>query len=161
MVAWSRGDGNPTGLFFVCWKGMLYCRTTLLACWLLVAFSLQAQAQDATLDVQPVPLIRLTGVLDVTAEPRTSSAPVLKVWIGDKPALFRVARVEPVIPAYPAEERLRTVSSWGLRLLAEKAILATLQSEAMHDRPIVIEGWLRVKPGLLQVRSVRLAEEPR
>jgi len=36
-----------------------------------------------------------------------------------------------------------------------------LQSEAMHDRPIVIEGWLRVKPGLLQVRSVRLAEEPR
>ena len=90
---------------------------------------------------------------------RASTFPVLSVWLGDKPRIFRVARVESVIPAYRAEERLREVSSLGLRFLAEDEVLTALQSPEMHDRSIVIEGWLRPSAGVLRVRSVRVAEE--
>jgi hypothetical protein len=41
-----------------------------------------------------------------------------------------------------------------LRLLADRAVLAKLQAPEMHDRPIVLEGWLRVTEGVLQVQSV-------
>jgi hypothetical protein len=77
------------------------------------------------------------------------------VWIGNKPLLFRVARIDAVISAYPAEEQLRHVSSLGLRFLADEQTLAALQSPEMQDRLIVIEGWLRLQPGVLRVRSVR------
>jgi len=117
-------------------------------------------AQSISPDVQPAPLVRLTGVLDAAANPHTATFPVLKVWIGNKPLLFRVARIEAVISAYPAEERLRQVSSLGLRLLADEQILAVLQSPEMQDRSIVIEGWLRPRPGVLRVRSVRTEDSP-
>jgi hypothetical protein len=117
-------------------------------------------AQSISPDVQPAPLIRLTGVLDAAANPQTATFPVLKVWIGNKPLLFRVARVEAVISAYPAEERLRHVSSLGLRFLADEQTLAALQSPDMQDRSIVIEGWLRPRPGVLRVRSVRTEDSP-
>jgi len=116
-------------------------------------------AQDVNPDVYPAPLIRLTGVLEEVKKPRVSTFPVLNVWLGDKPQVFRVARVESVIPAYPAEDHLREVSSLGLRLLAEDDALAALQSPEMHDRPIVIEGWLRPSAGVLRVQSVKVAEE--
>jgi len=116
-------------------------------------------AQDAVLDVQPAPLVRLTGVLEEVEKPRFSSFPVLSVWLGNKPRVFRVAQVEPVIPAYPAEDRIREVSSLGLRFVGEDEVLAALQSPEMHDRSIVIEGWLRPGRGVLQVRSVKVAEE--
>jgi hypothetical protein len=99
--------------------------------------------------------------LEVVEQPRVSAFPVLSVWIGDKPRVFRVARAESVIPAYRAEDRVREVSSLGLRFLAEEDVLTALQSVEMHDRPIVIEGWLRTRVGVLRVRSVRVAEEPR
>jgi hypothetical protein len=47
------------------------------------------------------------------------------------------------------------VSDLGLRLLAEKEALAALQDPQMQGRPIVIEGWLHVQQGSLNVRSVR------
>jgi len=132
----------------------------LVFCLIFLAFSSWSRAQSLSPDVQPAPLIRLIGVLEAVAKPQGSAFPILRVWVEGKPLLFRVARVESVIPAYPAEERLREVSSLGLRLLAEGETLAALQSTEMHDRPIVIEGWLRTKPGVLRVRSIRLAEEP-
>jgi hypothetical protein len=98
-------------------------------------------------------------VLEEVEKPRASSFPVLSVWLGNKPRVFRVAQIEPVIPAYPAEDRLREVSSLGLRFVGDDEVLATLQSPEMHDRSIVIEGWLRSGRGVLQVRSVKVAEE--
>ena len=104
--------------------------------------------------ISPSPLVRLTGVLEASEKPHSSVLPVLRVWIDGKPWLFRVAQVEPVIPAYRAEEKLRRVSLLGLRFLAEKDVLSALQHPDMRDRPIVIEGWLRPKAGVLHVRSV-------
>jgi len=116
-------------------------------------------AQDLAPDVHPAPLIRLTGVLEEVEKPRASTFPVLSVWLGNKPRVFRVARVESVIPAYQAEDRIREVSSLGLRFLAEDEVLAALQSPEMHDRSIVIEGWLRPSTGVLRVRSVNAVED--
>jgi hypothetical protein len=116
-------------------------------------------AQDINPDVRPAPLVRLTGVLEEVEKPRASTFPVLSVWLGDKPRVFRVARVEPVIPAYPAEDRIREVSSLGLRFVGDDEVLTALQRPEMHDRSIVIEGWLRPNIGVLQVRSVQVAEE--
>jgi len=131
----------------------------LLSFLLLLATPPRLGAQDVNPDVYPAPLIRLTGVLEEVKKPQVSTFPVLNVWLGDKPQVFRVARVESVIPAYPAEDHLREVSSLGLRLLAEDDELAALQSPEMHDRPIVIEGWLRPSAGVLRVQSVKVAEE--
>ena len=118
-------------------------------------------AQESPPDIQPAPLIRLTGVLKIVAEPPVSAFPVLRVWLGDDPRVFRVAHVESIIPAYPAEERLRAVSTLGLRLIAEPPVLTALQSSEFHDRLIVIEGWLRPKAGVLRVRSVEKVKKDR
>jgi len=132
----------------------------VLTVLVLLAVPLATHAQDISPDVYPAPLIRLTGVLEEVEKPRIAKFPVLSVWLGDKTWVFRVARVEPVIPAYHAEERLREVSPLGLRFLAEDEVLTALQRPEMHDRSIVIEGWLRPGAGVLQIRSVRVAEEP-
>ena len=116
-------------------------------------------AQDSFSDIQPAPLVRLTGVLKIVAEPPVSAFPVLRVWMGDVLRIFRVTYVESVIPAYPVEERLREVSTLGLRLIAERHVLTTLQSPEFHDRPIVIEGWLQPRAGVLRVRSVQKIDE--
>ncbi len=108
--------------------------------------------------VAPAPLIRLTGVLRAVEEPRISAFPVLRVWVAGKRWRFHVTQVEAVMPAYRAQDKLRRVSTLGLRLVARHALLATLQSANMHDRPIVIEGWLRVKAAVLQVRSIQAVE---
>jgi hypothetical protein len=127
---------------------------------LCVTFPSRFSAQGTIPDVQPAPLVRLTGVLEVVAKPQISVFPVLSVWLGKTPRVFRVALVESVIPAYHGEEQLREVSALGLRFVAEDAVLTALQSPEMHDWPIVIEGWLRVKAGVLRVRSVRLVKAP-
>jgi hypothetical protein len=133
----------------------LYRAVLYLLSFLFFLLPLPLFAQSPSPDVQPAPLVRLTGVLDAAANPHTATFPVLRVWIGNKPLLFRVARIDAVISAYPAEEQLRHVSSLGLRFLADERTLAALQSPEMQDRLIVIEGWLRLQPGVLQVRSVR------
>ncbi len=132
----------------------------VLTVLVLLAVPLATHAQDISPDVYPAPLIRLTGVLEEVERPRIAKFPVLSVWLGDKTWVFRVARVEPVIPAYHAEERLREVSSLGWRFLAEDEVLTALQRPEMHDRSIVIEGWLRPGAGVLRIRSVKVAEEP-
>jgi len=109
------------------------------------------------LDFPAESLIRLTGILDLNKKPQTSAYPLLTVWVGEKTGQFQVTRVESVIPEYPAEQELRQVSGLGLRLLAEKEALGTLQDPQMQGRPIVIEGQLQVQKGNLQVRSVRAA----
>ena len=115
----------------------------------------RAEAQDAEVGepVQPAPEVRLTGVLEVVKDPDPSAFPSLNVWIGDTRGRFRVSRVEPIIPAYPAEKELQKVSGLGLRLLADPKVLSALQSPELHNRPIVLEGWLRVREGVLRVRS--------
>ena len=123
-------------------------------------FSAQNSAQNLTADVQPAPLLRLTGILEVIKEPQPSAFPVIRVWIGDLIGIFRVGKVEAVIPAYRAEERLREVSPLGLRFLAEGEVFAALETPEMHDRPIVIRGWLRPQAGILRVRSAQLVENP-
>lgn len=115
----------------------------------------EPQAQEPLLDFPAESMIRLTGVLQMGKQPQTSAYPVLTVWLGEKTGQFQVTHVEPVMPEYPAEEELRQVSGLGLRLLAEKEALATLQDPQMQGRPIVIEGWLQVQQGSLKVRSVR------
>ena len=116
-------------------------------------------AQAISPDVRPTPLVRLTGTLEIDKDAPPSTLPVLRVWIDDHPHIFRVSHVEAVFPAYRAEEQLRYVSGLGLRFLAEKKVLTLLQSPDMHDRPIVIEGWLQPKRGILRVRSVHAVEQ--
>jgi hypothetical protein len=159
MVAWSRRDGNTFHFAFTMRGNMTHRSIALIASLALLAAPSWLCAQDIIPDVHPAPLIRLTGVLEEVEKQRASAFPVLSVWLGNKPRVFRVARVESVIPAYRAEDRIREVSSLGLRFLAEDEVLATLQSPEMHDRSIVIEGWLRPSAGVLRVRSVRVAEQ--
>jgi hypothetical protein len=116
-------------------------------------------AQAISPDVRPTPLVRLTGTLEIDKDTPPSAFPVLRVWIDDHPHIFRVSRVEAVFPAYRAEEQLRYVSGLGLRLLAEKKVLTLLQSPDIHNRPIVIEGWLQPKRGILRVRSAHAVEQ--
>jgi hypothetical protein len=115
----------------------------------------EAQAQEPTPDFPAESMIRLTGILELTTQPRTSAYPLLAVWVGEKTGQFQVTRVESVVPEYPAEEGLRRVSGLGLRLLAAKEALAALQDPQLQGRPIVIEGWLQVEKGSLNIRSVR------
>jgi len=119
----------------------------------------RAEAQDAEVgeSVQPAPEIRLTGVLEVTKDPDPSAFPSLSVWIGDTRGRFQVSKVEPIIPAYPAEKELQKVSGLGLRVLADPKVLSVLQSPELHDRPIVLEGRLGVGAGVLRVHSARAA----
>jgi hypothetical protein len=119
----------------------------------------RAEAQDAEVGepVQPAPEIRLTGVLEVMKDPDPSAFPSLSVWIGDTRGRFQVSKIEPIIPAYPAEKELQKVSGLGLRVLADNKVLSALQRPEMHNRPIVLEGWLRVREGVLQVHSARAA----
>ena len=124
---------------------------------LCVLFLSEPQAQEPMLDFPAESIIRLTGVLDLEKQPQTSAYPLFAVWLGEKTGQLQVMHVEPVIGEYPAEEELRQVSSLGLRLLAEKEALSTLQDPQMQGRPIVIEGWLEVQQGNLNVRSVRRA----
>ena len=116
-------------------------------------------AQAISPDVRPTPLVRLTGTLEIDKDAPPSTLPVLRVWIDDHPHSFRVSHVEAIFPAYRAEEQLRYVSGLGLRFLAEKKVLMLLQAPGMHNRPIVIEGWLQPKRGILRVRSVRVVEQ--
>ena len=141
--------------------GTVFSRSPLLGgLFLFLIVPLQALAQAVVPDIRPAPLIRLTGVLEIVTEPRASAFPVLSVWIGDQPRVFRVARVESVIPAYRGQEDLREVSLLGLRFVADNALLVMLRAPEMHNRPIVVEGWLRSRAGILRVRSARVVENP-
>ena len=116
-----------------------------------------AQDDDVGFPVQPASEVRFSGTLVAAKEPRASAFPELTVWFSDKTWVFRISQVESVIPAYPAEQELQKVSGLGLRLLADNDVLAALQTAATQSQPIVIEGWLRVSEGVLQVKSVRTA----
>jgi hypothetical protein len=104
-------------------------------------------------------VVRLTGVLEATKDTSPSAFPRLRVLIGDTFWLFDVCQVEPLIPAYLAEEALREVSGLGLRLLTADEELSVLQRSEMHNHPIVLEGWLRVRAGVFRVYSVHKAAE--
>lgn len=134
--------------------GLLVC----ILCFLAMPSAASAGGAATVPGVSPSPLIRLTGVLEATDKPLVSVHPLLSLWIAGKPWLFRVAQIEPVIPAYRALDKLRRVSTLGLRIQAEEAFIALLQDANMRDRPIVIEGWLRPKAGVLRVRRVEAAE---
>jgi hypothetical protein len=123
----------------------------------MVSSTARAQTPDVGSSVQPSSRVRLTGIL----EPRPSHAvalPWITVWIDGMPWLFHVCQIEPVIPAYRAEEELRKVSGLGLRLLADQHELAVLRNPAMHERPITIEGQLRVRAGVLRVDATYTTE---
>jgi len=153
MIEKRRGKQCPTllqgsialGVWFFC---------------VLLPSRVPAQDADVGLAVQPAPEIRLTGVLEALKEPQASAYPVLSVWINGTPWLFRVSQVKPVFAAYPAEQELQKVSGLGLRLLADDAVLAKLQAPDMHNRPIMLGGWLNVTEGVLQVQSVSAAASP-
>jgi hypothetical protein len=141
-------------------------RTVLLVCGAALAVSLcgltlpsRAEAQDAEVGepVQPAPEIRLTGVLAAVTEPDPSAFPSLSVWIGETRWRLQVSKVESIILAYPAEKELQKVSGLGLRVLTDPKVLSALQSPALHNRPIVLEGQLGVREGVLRVHSVRAA----
>jgi hypothetical protein len=140
--------------------------TVLLVCGAALAVSLccltllsRAEAQDAEVgeSVQPAPEIRLTGVLEAVTEPDPAAFPSLSVWIGDTRWRLQVSKVESVIPAYPAEKELQKVSGLGLRMLADPKVLSALRSPELHNRPIVLEGRLGVREGVLRVHSARAA----
>ena len=125
---------------------------------LTMPLGVHAQDADVGFPLQPAPEVRLTGVLEAVKTPQVSAFPLLSVLIDGQPWLLHVSQVEPVIPAYPAQEELQRVSGLGLRLLANDTVLSALQTPEMHNRPIVLEGWLRVEEGVLRVSSVRAAE---
>ena len=52
---------------------------------------------------------------------------------------------------------LLKVSGLGLRVLADPKVLSVLQSPELHGRPIVLEGQLGVRAGVLRVHSARAA----
>lgn len=110
--------------------------------------------------ISPAPLVRLTGVLETGDQADSTGFPVLRVRIADKRWRFRVSRVEPVIPAYRAEEKLRRVSPLGLRFVAEERLLSVLQRPDMRERAIVLKDWLRPGAGVLRLVSVAVAAEP-
>jgi hypothetical protein len=144
--------GNTRTVFLVCGATLIMslCCLTLLS---------RAEAQDADVGtpVQPAPEIRLTGVLEAVKDPDPSAFPSLSVWIGGTRWRLQVSKVEPIIPAYPAERELQKVSGLGLRVLADPTVLSALQSPELHNRPIVLEGRLGVREGLLRVHSARAA----
>jgi len=148
-----RVENRHKQLVFLYRSGKSLLLIGCLFCLMLLA---KAQAQDADvgLPVQPAPEVRLTGILELPTKPQVSAYPVLSVWVDGTQGTFRVSRVEAVLPAYPAEEELQKVSGLGLRLLAEKSVLTMLQASEMHNRPVVLRGWLRVTEGILQVQSV-------
>jgi hypothetical protein len=139
---------------------VLHKRMAVVVCLFCLTVSLGIHAQDADVGfpVQPAPEVRLTGVLEAVKTPQVSAFPMLSVLINGQPWLLHVSQVEPVIPAYPAEEELRNVSGLGLRLLADDKVLSALQTPELHNRPIVLEGWLRVTEGVFRVYTVRAAE---
>jgi len=116
-------------------------------------------AQDAEVGeaVQPAPEVRLTGALKAVKDSDPSAFPALSVGIGDTRWRLQVSKVESVIPAYPAEKELQKVSGLGLRVLADPKVLSVLQSPELHDRPIVLEGRLGVRAGVLRIHSARAA----
>ena len=141
-------------------------RTVLLVCGAALVVSLccmtlpsRTEAQDAEVGVpvQPAPEIRLTGVLEAVKDPDPSAFPSLSVWIGDTRWRLHVSKVESIISAYPAKKELQKVSGLGLRVLAGPTVLSALQSPELHNRPIVLEGRLGVRAGVLRVHSVRTA----
>ena len=141
-------------------------RTVLLVCSAVLAVSLccttlpsRTEAQDAEVgaSVQPAPEIRLTGVLEAVKDPDPLASPSLSVWIGGTRWRLHVSKVESIIPAYPAEKELQKVSGLGLRVLADPPVLSALQSPELHNRPIVLEGRLGVRAGVLRVHSARAA----
>jgi hypothetical protein len=107
--------------------------------------------------VQPAPEIRLIGVLTAEKAQTPSAFPALSLWIDGTHQRLQVRNVEALIPAYPAEQELQKVSGLGLRVLADPKVISMLQSPELHDRPIVLEGWLGVRAGVLKVYSVRTA----
>src|SRR5262249_22625376 len=91
----------------------------LLGVWIAPLFIAWNLARAISPDVQPAPLVRLTGVLEAVENPPPSSFPDLRVWFGDKSRMFHVVKAEPVMPAYRIREQLRKAPSLGLRLAAE------------------------------------------
>lgn len=134
-------------------------RMTLMASLALAVFPSHVGGQhpDVGTSVQPSSRVRLTGVVEGLPS-HAVALPWITVWIGGTPWLFHVCRIEPLIPAYLAEEELRKVSGLGLRLLADQEELMALQSAAIHKRPVIITGKLGVRAGLLQVDSVHTTE---
>ena len=119
----------------------------------------RVEAQDAEVGatVQPAPEIRLTGVLEAVKDPDPLAFPSLSVWIGDTRWRLHVSKVKSIIPAYPAEKELQKVSGLGLRVLADPQVLSTLRSPELYNRPIVLEGRIDVRGGVLRVHFARTA----
>jgi len=119
----------------------------------------RTEAQDAEVGepVQPAPEIRLTGVLAAEQAPTPPAFPALSLWIDGTRWRLQVRKVEALIPAFPAEQELQKVSGLGLRILADPKVLSVLQSPELHDRPIVLEGRLGVRAGVLRIHSARAA----
>ena len=136
---------------------MHYRSVGLVVGLLWAVFLSNSWAQDPVTDYPIDSRIRLTGILQLDKQPQTSEYPLLSVWFGEKNGQFQITRVEPLIPEYPAEYQLRQISGLGLRLVAEKEVLAALQSSQMQGHPIVIEGRLLVQQGSLDISSVQEA----
>src|SRR4051812_1163606 len=137
-----------------------YTRLMLIVSFFCLAVPWETRAQDADVGfpVQPAPEIRLTGVLEAIKTPQDSTFPVLSVLIDGQPWLLHVSQVEPVIPAYPAQEEMQKFSGLGLRLLAERKVFSALQAPEMHNRSVALQGCLRVNEEISRVSSVRAAE---
>jgi hypothetical protein len=105
----------------------------LLFVWLWSTVGLLSDnlSQAISRDVQPSPLVRLTGVLTAEDTPPPAGVPTVRVWLGERVWRFQLSTVEPVVPAYRAWEQLRKVSLQGLRWLVEGEALAQLEQAAV------------------------------
>jgi hypothetical protein len=140
---------------------MTRCLLPLLCLWSTVWLSPAPLAQGISPDVQPAPLVRLTGAVETAAVWRPVAWPSLRLWVGEKVWLFHLSAVEPVLPAYRASEQVRKVSGQGLRLLIGGQALAQLEQAVAQQRLVTLEGWLRPRAGVLRVSAVHVGQDGR
>lgn len=118
---------------------------------------LSLPVQSPVTPVQPDAVVLITGTLKAAADDVTPVYPLLAIWIDGRESFLRVSQVKGLLPAYPAEQELRSVSGLGLRLVGEKEELAPLSAPGALGRSFTIEGLLFPDEGRLSVKSVRAA----
>lgn len=110
--------------------------------------------------IEPPPLVRLTGVLQPLAEKGHNSLHTLTVSIQGQEKLLRITKVEKLTGRSPDGWRLvQSLFPPRVRLVGSADFLRLLQEPKLEGAPLVIEGRLYVGDRMLLVTAV--AEAPR
>lgn len=112
--------------------------------------------------VEPPPLVRLTGALQPLAEKSHSSLHTLTVSIQGQERLFRITKVEKLTGRSPDGWRLlQSLFPPQVRLVSAEGLLRMLQAPELEGIPLIIEGQLYVRDRMLLVTVVEEASKER